>query len=71
MSKLHGKKMIREGEYMAEVEVEVLYEEGGWSPYLSVEDARKLDEIRSALRRGDIKAAASMQARVFTLTPVQ
>ncbi len=71
MSKVHHKKLLREGEYVAEVEVEVLYEEGGWSPYLSLEDAQKLDEIRSALRQGNIKAAASMRARVFTLTPVQ
>ena len=71
MSKVHQKKLLREGEYVAEVEVEVLYEEGGWSPYLSLEHAQKLDEIRSALRRGNIKAAASMRARVFTLTPVQ
>jgi hypothetical protein len=40
-----------------------------WSPYLSVEDAYKLDDVREALRRGDVKAAMQ-QGRVFTLTPV-
>ncbi|MHB8895117.1 MAG: hypothetical protein ACYC99_08085 [Candidatus Geothermincolia bacterium] len=41
----------------------------GWSPYLSVEDAYKLDDVRDALRRGDL-AAAARQSRVFTLTPI-
>ena len=41
----------------------------GWSPYLSVEDAYKLDDIREALRRGDVKSAGRF-ARVFTLTPI-
>jgi hypothetical protein len=41
----------------------------GWSPYLSLEDAYKLDDVRTALRRGDLKAATRL-ARVFSLTPV-
>jgi len=40
-----------------------------WSPYLSVEDAYKLDDVREALRRGDVQAA-NRHARIFTLTPV-
>jgi hypothetical protein len=40
-----------------------------WSPYLSVEDAYKLDDVREALRRGDVRAAIQ-HGRVFTLTPV-
>ncbi len=62
-------KLIHEGQYAAEVEVEVLEEEGGWSPYLSVDDARKLDEVREALRRGDLTAARKL-ARIFRLTPI-
>jgi hypothetical protein len=61
-------KFVREGSYAAEVE---LIEEGdGWSPYLSLDDTRKLDAVREALRRGDL-AAASRLARVFSLTPVR
>ena len=41
----------------------------GWSPYLSLDDAYKLDDIRDALRRGDVKSVAQL-ARIFTLTPV-
>ena len=43
--------------------------DGGWSPYLSREDAGKLDAVRAALRNGDLKAASRL-ARVFELKPV-
>jgi hypothetical protein len=62
-------KIVHEGMYVAEVDVEILEEETGWSPYLSLQDAYKLDDVRDALRRGDI-AAASRLSRVFALTPV-
>lgn len=54
---------------MAEVDVDLLEDETEWSPYLSVEDAYKLDDVRDALKRGDI-AAAAKHARVFALQPV-
>lgn len=63
-------KFVREGSYAAEVDVEFIEEDSGWSPYLSLNDARKLDEVREALRRGDIQAASRL-ARVFSLTPVR
>jgi hypothetical protein len=62
-------KLVREGQYAAEVDVELIETEGGWSPYLSLNDMRKLDAVREALRRGDI-LAASRDARVYSLTPV-
>ncbi|MEA2953302.1 MAG: hypothetical protein QOD40_1769 [Alphaproteobacteria bacterium] len=62
-------ELVREGKYAAEVSVELIEEEGGWSPYLSMEDARKLDSVRQALKRGDITTAAK-HGRVFELTPV-
>ena len=61
-------KLIHEGKYAAEVPIELIEEEGGWAPYLSVEDARRLDEVRVALKRGDL-AAAAKHGRVFELTP--
>jgi hypothetical protein len=69
MSTKRHTKFVREGKYAAEVDVELIEEGNGWSPYLSLDDARKLDEVREALRRGDIEAA-SRRARVFSLTPV-
>jgi hypothetical protein len=62
-------KFVREGSYAAEVDVELIEEDNGWSPYLSLDDARKLDGVREALRRGDLEAASRL-ARVFSLTPV-
>jgi hypothetical protein len=62
-------KLVREGEYLAEVEVELIDTGEGWSPYLSREDAQRLDDVREALRRGDITAAGK-HSRVFRLTPV-
>jgi len=41
----------------------------GWSPYLSIEDAYKLDDVRAALQRGDIRTAGKF-GRVYTLTPL-
>ena len=69
MSTKRRKKLVHEGQFAAEVEVELIEDEGGWSPYLSVADAQKLDNVRDALRRGDIKNAARF-ARVFSLTPI-
>jgi hypothetical protein len=43
---------------------------GGWAPYLSLDDAYKLDDVREALRDGDIKRASQLSARVYRLTPV-
>jgi len=65
----HHKKLIQEGEYMAEIDVELIYTDEGWSPYLSLDDARKLDDVREALRRGDLKAAAQY-GQVYSLTPI-
>ena len=69
MTRSQTVKLIREGRYLAEVEVEQLEDETGWSPYLTLEDVEKLDAVRLALRAGDI-AAASRQAKVYELMPV-
>ena len=69
MSKRERKKLVHEGNYVAEVDVELLEEPEGWSPYLSLADAYRLDDVRQALRRGDIKTAAKY-SRVFSLTPI-
>ena len=62
-------KLVHEGNYVAEVDVELLEDSEGWSPYLSLEDAYRLDDVREALRQGDIETAAK-HSRVFILTPV-
>lgn len=69
MNKRRHTKLVREGPYAAEVDVELIEADDGWSPSLSLDDAYTLDEVREALRRGDIRAASRL-ARVFSLTPV-
>jgi hypothetical protein len=64
-----SKEFIHEGKYAAEIAVDLIDDDTGWSPYLSPDDARKLDTVRLALRRGDI-AEAAKHGRVFELTPV-
>jgi hypothetical protein len=62
-------EFLREGKYAAEVSIELIEEEGGWSPYLSLDDARKIETVRLALRQGDVATAAKF-SRVFELLPV-
>jgi hypothetical protein len=69
MKKRRSTRLVHEGKYVAEVDVELLESKEGWSPYLSLEDALKLDDVRSALRRGDLDNAARL-GRVYALTPI-
>ena len=69
MKKRKKSKFVHEGQYVAEVEVALLEDDTGWSPYLSVEDAYKLDDVRDALRRGDLESAAKY-GRIYELRPV-
>ena len=69
MKKRNRTKLVQEGKLVAEVDVALIETDEGWSPYLSLEDAYKLDDVREALRRGDIETAAKL-ARVFKMTPV-
>ena len=69
MRKRHHIKFVHEGSYVAEVDIELIETGEGWSPYLSLEDAEKLDDVREALRRGDIDTARKL-SKVYRLTPV-
>lgn len=62
-------KYVHEGQYVAEVDVELLEDETGWSPYISLEDAYKLDDVRDALRRRDLESAAKY-GRIYELRPI-
>ena len=62
-------KLIHEGNYVAEVDVELIESDDEWSPHLSLAEAGKLDDVREALRSGDIKKASRF-GRVYTLTPL-
>jgi len=63
-------KLVREGDLIAEVTVELREDAGAWSPTISVEDATKLDDVRRALRSGDVRRASRLADRVYRLTPL-
>ena len=69
MTKKRQVKLVHEGDYIAQVEVELIYTDEGWSPYLSLDDAQKLDEVRLALRQGNLEIATQL-ARVHKLMPI-
>ena len=62
-------KLINEGDNVAKIDVKLIKTDEGWPPYLSLADAQKLDDVREALRRGDLKGVSRL-ARIFTLKPV-
>lgn len=51
-------KLIHEGDYVAEVGIVIDQSDGPWAPYVSPDEAAKLDAVRLALRKNDIEAAA-------------
>lgn len=69
MGKMQYTKLVCGGQFVVEVDVDLLDTDEGWSPYISLEDAYKLDDVCDALSRGDIELVARI-ARVFTHTPV-
>ena len=69
MKKRKYTRLVHEGKYVAEVDIELVDTPEGWSPYLTLEDAYKLDDVREALRKGDLDSASRL-ARLYTLTPV-
>lgn len=62
-------KLVNVGKYVAVVDVVLTVTEDDWSPYLSVEDAFKLDDVRAALQDGDL-AKAGRFAQIFELMPI-
>ena len=62
-------KYVHEGRYVAKVEVTLVEDDTSWPPYLSVADAYTLDDVRDALRRGDLQSAAKY-GRIYELRPL-
>lgn len=69
MEKKNRKKLVLVREYVAEVEIQLIESETGWTPTFSMEDAEKLDKVRQFLLDGDL-ANASKISKVYSLTPV-
>ena len=62
-------KYVHEGRYVAAVEVTLVDDDHSWAPYLSLEDAYRLDDVREALRSGDVQTAARY-GQVYEMHPV-
>ena len=69
MSTRKHTKLVHEGDFIAEVEVDLIDACTAWGPYLSLEDVRKLDRLRVALQQGDL-AGALKYGSVYRLTPI-
>lgn len=70
MSQKSQTKLVREGEYVAEVGVALVEDGTAWGPYLTVNDATKLDDVRDALRAGDLQRASRLADHIYRLTPL-
>ena len=75
MSKRHQTKLVHEGEYAAEVDVELIESSEGWGPYLSLDDVRKLDEVQvlrcvavTSKRRARLRTRVSADTRRISQT---
>lgn len=62
-------RYVHAGKYVAEVEVVSIPDDEAWGPYLSLDDALKLQDVERALKAGDLKAAAKM-ARIYEMRPI-
>lgn len=63
MTTRHTAKLVHEGKYVAEVDVELIDSDTGWSPYLSLDDACRLDDVRAT-------HFVAVTSRRLTLLPV-
>ena len=57
-------KRLRHGNLMAEVLVKLAPDDGAWGPYLSIDDAEKIERVDEALKAGDV-AAAAKDAKIY------
>lgn len=53
---------------MADVTIKLAPDDGAWGPYISLDDAEKLEWVDEALKAGD--AAAAKDAEVYEVMPL-
>jgi len=70
MNRKTSRRLVREGDFAADVDVDLIEGEYAWAPYISLDDVYKLDEVREALRVVDIERAAGLAHRVYRLIPM-
>lgn len=69
ISKREQIKYLHEGQYVAEVKIELSDSTSGWNPTMSLDTAYMLDDIREALHSGDL-ATASKYATIYEMKQV-
>lgn len=62
-------RFVYAGKFVVEVTVELIPDDNAWGPYLSVQDALKLERAQKTLEAGDLATAAQL-GRVYELKPV-
>jgi hypothetical protein len=66
MRKRRHKKLVHEGQYVAEVEIELIDTDEGWSPYLSLDDALKLDNEKRGSCRALLQRSGAEELKKST-----
>jgi len=66
MPNKNATKIVYERSFSAEIPIELIEAEDAWPPYLSVQDATKVDAVRKALRGGDVVTAGKYGRIVLT-----
>lgn len=61
---------MRKGDLVAEADVHLVKAQG-LGACLPLADAYMLDDVRDALRAGDVKRASQLTSRLYSLTPVE
>lgn len=67
--KKRQERFVHVGDFVARLEIDLIFNEDSWTPCISLEDAKKMDKIRLLLQKGDYKSA-SENAEIFRLTPI-
>lgn len=62
-------QLLREGDYLAEVPVDIILDELEWSPGFTLDGVEKLEIVRAALKAGDMKTALQY-AKVFEVKAI-
>ncbi|MDZ7579945.1 MAG: hypothetical protein U5R30_04815 [Deltaproteobacteria bacterium] len=66
MRKRRSSKLIRENQYVVEVDIELMDAKEGWAPYMSLDDALKLDDVRSVLPTGRSRSRQSAGSAILS-----
>ena len=64
-----NRTLIRDGDLVAEVQVKLADDHEDWGPTMSLDDAKKVDKVRLAMRTKDYDEVRKL-AKLYRLVPV-